>query len=87
MEKVYLVIGEYWFDGVESEVEVFASKEDAKKYFKEKVEKEKKESWIKHISEGYMASIEFDLNNLYFHAFGVNDYYETTIYVKEKEVR
>jgi hypothetical protein len=87
MEKVYLVIGEYWFDGVECEVEVFTSKEDAKQYFKEKVEKEKKNSWIKHIADGYMADLEFDLNKLYFHAFSVNDYYETTIYVKEKEVK
>ena len=32
MEKIYLVIGEYWFDGVECEVEVFTSKEKAKQY-------------------------------------------------------
>lgn len=79
MNKVYIVVEEYYFDGTGTNVEVFETLEKAKKVFNTKVEFEMKNSWIDEYSD-------IEKNEKYFHAYDPNDYYETTIYIEEKEI-
>ena len=79
-KKVYCVIEEYFFAGTECNVSVFTTYEKAKSYFESKVEFEIQNSWIDEY-----CNIEKEGN--YLHAYDTNNYYETTIYIKEKEIQ
>ena len=79
-KKVYCVIEEYFFDGTECNVSVFTTYEKAKSYFESKVEFEIQNSWIDEYCE-------FEKESNYFHAYDTNNYYETTIYIEEKEIQ
>ena len=79
MNKVYVVIEEYYFDGTETHIEIFGTLAKAKKHFNKVVKREKDKSWIDEYSE-------IESEEKYFHAYDPNDYYETTIYIEEKEI-
>ena len=97
MEKVYVVVEEYVFDGTEINVTIFSTLEKAKEHFNKVVETEEKNSWIADLINE-LADKEnngFDIDNFdsyiekedtYYHAYDNNDYYETTIYIEEKEI-
>lgn len=81
MNKVYVVVEEYFFDGTETEITIFDNFEKAKEHFDRVVIRERTNSWVKHLTEEEMEQEE-----TYFHAYDNNDYYETTIYIVEKEI-
>lgn len=82
INKVYVVVEEYFFDGTETELTIFDTFEKAKECFDKVVIRERTTSWVERLNEEEMEQEE-----TYFHAYDNNDYYETTIYVVEKEIK
>lgn len=89
--KVYEVIELYTCDITEAHTTIFDTFEKAKNAFDKFVEREEKETWI----EGLIKSDKLNdpLNDSeiehckdYYHALDVDDFYETTIWIEEKEV-
>ena len=77
--KVYCVIEEYFFDGPGTGIALFSDYEKARECFTKKVEFERQNSWIDDYSD-------IEQSKDYFHAYDPSDYYETTIYIIEKEI-
>ena len=79
MKKVYCVMECYQFDGAGADVTVCDTFEKAKEIFEKKVFFEMNSSWIDDYSD-------VEKGDEYFHAYDPNDYYETTIWIVEKEI-
>jgi len=83
MEKVYAVIEEYEDTGdysYETDMHLFSTLEKAKEYFKKVVEREKQDSWIANKPDCWLEEDELSFN-----AF-VEDCYNTTIWIQDKEI-
>lgn len=79
MKKVYCVMEYYKFDEADIEVTVCDTFEKAREIFEDKVFFVEYNSWI----DKYCDIIKVDK---YFHIYDPNDYYETTIWIIEKEI-
>ena len=79
MNKVYVVIEEYYFDGTETHIEIFGTLEKANEHFNRVVERECATTWIDE-------DCDIEREEKYFHAYDPSNYYETTIYIEEKEI-
>ena len=79
LKKVYCVMECYQFDGADADVTVCDTFEKAKEIFEKKVLFEMNSSWIDDYSD-------VEKGDEYFHAYDPNDYYETTIWIVEKEI-
>lgn len=84
MKKVYEVIELYEFDGAQVETTIFNSLKKAKKRFNEIVKREETTTWINSLSKRDTKEIE--KQDIYYHAYDSNNYYATTIYIREKEI-
>jgi len=85
MEKIYLVVEHYVFEGQIDDIKTTAykSKESAVSHFNNQVHREKVDSWI-----ATKKNVIENIADNYYEAF-VNGYameYCTTIYVKELEI-
>lgn len=79
MKKVYCVMECYQFDEADIKVTVCDTFEKAREIFEDKVFFVVNNSWI----DKYSDIIKVDK---YFHIYDPNDYYETTIWIVEKEI-
>lgn len=84
MEKVYIVLEQYTFESVtDTRVSVYGTEEKALGAFEQRVEREKKDSWINELSD---IIEESDKKTYNAYVDGRASEYETFIAVQEKEI-
>ena len=84
MNKVYIVLEQYTFESVtDTRVSVYGTEENALGAFEQRVEREKKDSWINELS-GIIEESDEKTYNAY--VDGRASEYETFIAVQEKEI-
>ena len=92
MEKIYLVVEHYIFEGVVDEIKqtAYKSKESAIKHFHNQVHREETDSWVGEMEDVITHLTEIDNDDYmsyYWEAYedGYAMEYSSTIYIKEIE--
>ena len=91
MEKVYLVVEHYLFEGQLNEIKTthYKTKESAIKHFQNQVKREKEDSWIATKRNVIEELTEKPDKNYYYYEAYIDGYaceFSTTIYIKESDV-
>ena len=87
MEKIYLVIEHYTFEGQFDDIKVtpYKSKESAIKHFQNQVHREKVDSWIA-TEKNVVEEFNDEFYGAYTDGYAMEYSYSTSIYIEESEV-